>query len=132
MGKKEKNHKTINLLDLKPSKTRDWVDLDEERLAILQPRFSNRLIKKMFLPLLRNPDIRIKLDSFGSYVWKQCNGENTVGEIAGKLRERFGSAVEPALERLELFLRYLERYEFISYGNINELAVTTEEPAAKA
>jgi hypothetical protein len=130
-GKKGRDPEVFNLLDLKPLRAREWVDLDEERLAIVQPRFTNKVAKKIFRPLLKNPDIRIRLDDFGSFVWRQCDGKSTVREIAVKLREHFGDAVEPAIDRLELFLKDLERYEFISFSNIKELAGTGEDHSSE-
>jgi len=110
----------VNLLELKPRQNRKWSESPGEKLAILQPRFSNELAKKIFGRLSKSPDIRIRLDEFGAFIWKLCDGNHTVREIGEKLRENFGDSVEPAMERLELFLKYLERYEFILYANIPE------------
>jgi hypothetical protein len=119
-----------NLLELKPAQNRASIELAEECCAILQPRFSNRFLMKWILPRMKEPNIRIKLDQVGTFVWKQCNGEMTVKEIAEKMSEHFGSTVEPAIDRLELFLKYLERYEFISYRNLRELIALESEPGA--
>jgi hypothetical protein len=121
MRKKDAPKKMLNLLHLKPVHNRRFEQAEDGRVAILQPRISNRVLKQWFDPILRNPDIRIRLDDYGSYVWKQCTGECTVGEIADRLREKFGSSIEPVMDRLELFLKYLERYEFIRYINVPEL-----------
>ncbi|MHC9544366.1 MAG: PqqD family protein [Vulcanimicrobiota bacterium] len=130
-GKPEKT--AVNLLELKPRQNREWSESPGEKLAILQPRFSNELAKKLFGRLNKNPDIRIRLDEFGAFIWKLCDGAHTVREIGIELKSHFGDSVEPAMERLELFLKYLERYEFIFYSNIPELQAaggaknTTEE-----
>lgn len=113
--------KVLNLLDLKPVHNRRFEAMEDGRVAILQPRISNRVLKKWFEPILRNPDIRIRLDEYGSFVWKQCTGECTVGELADRLREKFGDDLEPVMDRLSLFLKYLERYEFIRYDNVTQL-----------
>ncbi len=117
----------VNLLELKPRHNREWNETPGEKLAILQPRFSNELAKKLFGRFNKNPDIRIRLDDFGAFVWKLCDGDHTIREIGEKLKEHFGDSVEPAMERLELFLKYLERYEFILYSNIPELQALSGE-----
>jgi hypothetical protein len=111
----------VNLLLLKPRWNREWSESPGEKRARLQPRFTNELAKKLFGRLSRSPDIRIRLDDFGAFVWKLCDGEHTVEEIGNELRASFGDSVEPAMDRLELFLQYLERYEFITYPNVTEL-----------
>lgn len=56
---------------------------------------------------------KLKLDELGSFCWLQMNGERTAGEIASLLRARFGSAAEPAEERLGTFIHMLQREELV-------------------
>lgn len=49
----------------------------------------------------------ITLDSFGSYLWQQLDGQKNVEELGGLLEEEFGESVYPLEERLVLFLRSL-------------------------
>ncbi len=58
---------------------------------------------------------RVRLDDIGSFSWKRFDGETTVGEVCGALRERFGESVEPAEERLGRFLHSLRREGFLFY-----------------
>lgn len=108
----------INLLDLKPKHNRAWEENDPGCVSVLQPRFSNRIMKKIFEPVLKNPDIRIRLDEYGSFVWKLCDGEHSISDISQKLKTRFGESIEPVIDRLAQFMKYLERYEFIKYDNL--------------
>ncbi|HXK62065.1 MAG TPA: PqqD family protein [Acidobacteriota bacterium] len=103
-----------NLLDLRPRRKRDW-ELTEQGLAvILVPRFERGLLARWLMPRLTNPYIRVRLDSFGSFVWEHCDGETSVGEIADRLRLRFGPSIEPAYDRIVAFVRRLKREGLIS------------------
>ena len=102
-----------NLLDLKPSRRLEWEDLDEERLALLVPRFTHPFWVKHLLPRLRNPYIRVKLDPYGSHLWKQCDGETTVEEIGVRMKEKFGEKVEPLYERLGRFVARLAHEKWL-------------------
>jgi hypothetical protein len=58
---------------------------------------------------------RIRLDAIGSFVWRQLDGQQTVAEIAQKLRAEFGDKVEPAEGRLGHMVRVLRREGLIAY-----------------
>ncbi|MDQ7827297.1 MAG: PqqD family protein [Candidatus Eremiobacteraeota bacterium] len=127
----DKKKHAVNLLLLKPLHNRRWEELDGGNVAVLQPRFSNRFVKRLIDPLLRHPDIRISLDRHGSFVWKRCNGRLTVGEIARDYEEAFGPGEEPVVDRVALFMKHLERYEFITYPNLKELMAQSSSVARK-
>ena len=56
---------------------------------------------------------RVRLDEHGSYLWRRIDGERTVDELAEALSQEFGEAVEPAGERVALFLRSLDREHLV-------------------
>jgi hypothetical protein len=59
----------------------------------------------------------IRLDDIGTTVWKHCDGEASVQEIAELLRERFGDRVEPAEDRLQDFITQMQRARMIRVRN---------------
>lgn len=65
-------------------RNRDFVHLEDGLVAILVPRFDGWFLKRFLMPRLRRPLFRIKLDSAGSFVWKELDGISTVGEIADR------------------------------------------------
>ena len=105
----------INLLDLIPTRNRKWERSSDDRVIILQPKFKNNRLTSWLIPRLRQPNFRIKLDEFGSWVWMQCDGNTTVENIGQSLRKKFGDRVEPVYDRLAFFLRQLEKSKFIAY-----------------
>jgi hypothetical protein len=102
-----------NLLDLKPVRRVTWEDLDDGRVVLLVPKFTHRFWVKWLVPRLRKPHFRVRLDEYGSLVWKHCDGETSVSEIAEAMRERFGDRAEPLHDRLVVFIRRLERGDLI-------------------
>lgn len=110
----------INLFELIPVQNMEWETRENGLVSLLKPKFKNPLLAKYLLPRLKNPYYRVKLDEVGTCVWKQCNGENSVKEIAEILYQEFGQKLEPVHDRLSLFLQSLERNQFIKYKNLNQ------------
>lgn len=63
---------------------------------------------------------RIELDRFGSFVWRQIDGERDVYQIGKLVKDRFGQEAEPVYERLAEFLHILRSNEFILYVNLQK------------
>lgn len=118
MGKRTKDEgpEAPNLLDLKPARRVEWEDVGEDRVVLLVPKFSHRFWVKWLLPRLRKPFFRVKLDEYGTLVWKLCDGETTVLEIGEQMRERFGDDAEPLYDRLAVFIKRLERGDLLLFA----------------
>ena len=72
---------------------------------------------KYVLPRLKSPHFKVQLDEFGSFVWKQCDGEKTVEQIGQELKNKFQGDIDPVYERLAVFIQSLARYKFIEFEN---------------
>jgi hypothetical protein len=105
-----------NLLDLKPSRRLEWEVIDEERVALLVPRFTHPFWVKHLVPRLKKPFMRVKLDPYGSLLWTQCDGSATVEEIGLRMKERFGDGVEPLYERMGAFIARLAHEKWLELG----------------
>ncbi len=106
---------TVNLLDLRPRRCREWEIDGENLVTILVPKFSSRFLRRWLLPRLKKRNFHVRLDAYGSLVWQHCDGNTTVAEIGKLLQKRFGEQVEPVYERLALFFRQLEKSKFIVF-----------------
>jgi hypothetical protein len=107
-----------NLLLYFPEHSRNWELNQETGLVIIKkPKFQNKFLEKYILPRMARPDFKIKLDDFGSFVWKNMDGQTSVQEIGDRLRKEFGEPIEPVYERLGLFVRMLHQHKFIHYRN---------------
>ncbi len=77
--------------------------------------FYARIAQKLF----HRPAVsHIKLDTYGSFVWKNINGENSVDDIAHIIKEKFGRDIEPLYNRLVGYMRILHNNKFICYKEI--------------
>ena len=105
----------VNLLGLAPSRVAEWEET-EGRVVVLRPSPTSAglrgLMDRFFFRMSAS---RIKLDEVGSFVWLRLNGERTVGELAGLLREEFGERVNPAEERLGYLVRLLRQEGLVEY-----------------
>lgn len=117
MGRRESSKREVNLLDLIPQRLIEYEIGDDDLVTLLAPRFRNRLLKKWLQPRLKHQYLKVRLDEIGSAVWLLCDGNRTVKEIAGPLRERFAEKIEPCFDRLSVFLQNLEGNRFICYVN---------------
>lgn len=59
----------------------------------------------------------IELDKFGSFVWRQMDGERNIYDISKLVKEEFGDKAEPLYERLCQFIKILHKNHFIVYIN---------------
>jgi len=106
-----------NLLDLVPEQKIKFEESSDGLITLLKPKFKNKLLVKYLLPRIKKPNFKIKLEKFGSFVWKQCNGNNTVAQIGNLLKEKFQDEIDPVYDRLTMFIQSLARYRFIEYKN---------------
>ena len=64
--------------------------------------------------LAKKPKISyIHLDEFGSFVWRQIDGERDIIKIGEAVKEHFGEKAEPLYERLAQYFKILESYGFV-------------------
>ena len=55
----------------------------------------------------------VTLEQFGSFLWKQMNGERSIYELAKRLKETFGDEAEPLYERLVPYMQMLYRMGYV-------------------
>jgi hypothetical protein len=110
---KSKKSKEINLLELKPIRNLKWETGDKNETILLVPKFKNRYLLKWLVPRLKKQNFKVKLDEFGSFVWNHCDGNNTVGEIAEKMKIKFGEDFDPTCERIGKFVSQMIRDSFV-------------------
>ena len=109
--------KPRNLLDLIPIQNVKWLTDNQNLAVLLKPKYTNKFSTKYILPRMKSPNYKINLDSFGTVVWHNCNGKNTVAEIGKRLKKQFGEEIEPVYDRLSIFIQAMERSKLIYYAN---------------
>ncbi|MCU6736482.1 PqqD family protein [Diplocloster agilis] len=107
-----------NYMDYVPMKNPEykWETNEKGRVVIDEPNvgFFNRIAQKFF----HRPKVsHIQLDAYGSFVWQQIDGKNTIYDISELVKAEFGKKAEPVLNRLVEFFRILKFHRFIIYKN---------------
>jgi hypothetical protein len=109
----KKRKTAVNLLDLVPQRVKDWETEPDGRVVVLQPRFEHPFLERHLLPRMSRPYFRVRLDQYGTAVWLQIDGLNSVRRIGELLQEQYGQDVEPIFQRLGLFVQQLDRARLI-------------------
>lgn len=81
-------------------------------ITVLYYKEPNFIEKKFFKKLAAKP-LKADLDEIGSFIWPLIDGKNSVENIVKKGNEEFGEKIEPAEERICLFIRQLNQNKFI-------------------
>ena len=108
----------INLLELIPVRSVDWIKDEEGKIILLKPKYKSPFIKKHLLPRMKKPNFKVNLDEIGSYLWILIDGEKNVDQIAQLFKKQFGERVEPLYDRLSKFLMNLEKNRFIKFKGL--------------
>ena len=94
-----------------PLRKAEWFN-QGDNVRIKVPKFQGR-IGKLFCRLIRRePHIFLNLDYLGSFVWKHCDGHQSVENILTVLQNNFDE--ENLEKRLVQFLYDLEKNNLIS------------------
>ena len=64
----------------------------------------------------------IKLDAYGSFLWKEIDGVQTVGALAQKMKAQFGEQAEPLYDRLVKYMQILHNNRFILFRGKDKAA----------
>jgi hypothetical protein len=103
-----------NLFALRPRR-RARYDLGADGLVtVLVPKFTNRLAVRWIVPLLARPDVAIRLDAEGSFVWDGCDGATTVLQIADRLHAKSGGDLADIRDRVAGFVQRLARDRLVT------------------
>lgn len=101
--------------DVRPRRLLEWRE-EDGRCVLLRPRFGTGRLGRWLNGLAGDPHYRIRLDEIGTLVWKSCDGRTSLAEIARAVRSAFGARVEPADERLAVFVRRMLRGRMLALG----------------
>ena len=90
--------------------------LNEKKLVEIEVQnkgFYNWLAQKLF----KRPKVSyISLDEYGSFVWRQMDGQRTIYDISFLVKECYGEEAEPLLPRLTKFFQILYQNHYIGYS----------------
>jgi hypothetical protein len=88
-------------------------EINDSLVTVLYKKEKLTFIEKTFFKKDNLKPHKIDLDEIGSYIWYLCDGEKNVGEITEITKDHFGSKIEPANERVELFINQMNKNKLI-------------------
>lgn len=106
--------KQENFLDKVPRTNKEWKVLKDGcvEVKVENKGFFNTLAQKLY----KKPRYSyIKLDTYGSFVWQQIDGEKTVYEIGQLLSKEHEGAADSLYERLGKYMAILARNKYIVF-----------------
>jgi len=112
---KKKSKEPENYLEFIPRHAREFTIANDGKVTVLVPKFENKMLVQYLVPIMKSKDIKVKLDEFGSEVWKQIDGVKNVSAISKNLVIKFGDKIQPVEERLTKFLTQLSNGNLISF-----------------
>ncbi|MCL4550033.1 MAG: PqqD family protein [Bacteroidetes bacterium] len=107
-----------NALELTPVRMYSYeTDLDS-RVTVIIPKFKKKFIVKYFVPMMKSPDVKLKLDEYGSFVWLNMDGESTVGTISKRMMEKFGDGFQEVENRISRYITQLYEQRLITFTEL--------------
>lgn len=107
-----------NYLDRIPEKKEELKWTEEDGLITIHIEhkgFYSKIAQKFF-HTPKTSDVH--LDDYGTFVWKQIDGERSIFDIGENLKGEFGQRAEPLYERLSKFFYILNQEKFIRFKKI--------------
>ena len=111
MSKKAKS--SVNLLDIAPVRLVQWEEAPDGAIILLIPKFTHRWVAPWLLPRLKSPNFRMTLDSYGTFLWKLCDGTMTVGAIVEEMKKAFPKDGDDLYNRTGIFVRRMVQEELL-------------------
>lgn len=108
--------KSVNwadVLNLVPVRNYNFIYRNSGEVDILVPRFKISFLQKLLSE--KRKYMLANLDDVGSYIWELVDGVRDISMIISEARAKFGEKIEPAPERITLFLRQMHSNNFISF-----------------
>lgn len=110
--------KSVNTLDLHPIKNYSE-EIDSDGLVkVLVPKIKNEFLRNIFSGLIKNIFIKVKLDKYGSEVWKRIDGIKDVDAIVKEMVNTFSNELQEAENRTINFIFILYQQDFITFKEI--------------
>ena len=113
MAKKQKENYLDFVPLINPQNTWDEGEDGIVTIHMVHRGFYDKLAQKVF----HTPRVsHIKLDEYGSFLWKKSDGVQRVGALAQQMKSQFGEAAEPLYDRLVKYMQILHNNRFVLFA----------------
>lgn len=89
-------------------------EINNNLVTVLFVKEKLTFIEKLFFKKQSKKPYKIDLDEIGSFVWELCDGKNNVNKITELSKAHFQDKIEPAQDRVELFIKQMNKNKLIS------------------
>jgi len=89
-------------------------DINNNVITVLYKKEKLTFIEKTFFKKQSSKPHQIDLDEIGSFIWLLCDGKKNVCEITKIASDHFLEKIEPAKERVELFIKQMHKNKLVS------------------
>ena len=111
---KKKDH---NYLEKVPVRNPEFSWKEDGQGIVTVDMVHKGIFDKLAQKLWVTPKVsHVKLDRFGSFVWKQMDGNRNIIDIGVLVREEFADQSDPLYERLAEFVKMLRDNRFVTFG----------------
>jgi hypothetical protein len=110
-----KKRNPLNLLEMVPLLVLTDFSETDNKITLHIAKFKNQVLSSLLVPKHKTKTINIRLDIYGSGVWKLIDGKRTIQEICDQLRTTLPDG-EPSTdleERTAKFITELNKSRFI-------------------
>lgn len=119
--KRRKFLKSANTLELHPIKNYSELVDDEGIVSVLIPKIKNETLRKFSSRFIKNMFMKVKLDKYGSEVWKRIDGEKNVDLIIQEIKNHLSDELVDAENRIINFIFILYQQDFITFKEIKNI-----------
>ena len=109
-----------NFLEFIPE-VNEKIEFYEKNDLVYLKKKHNHIFDKIAQKMFFTPkESNIKLESYGSDVFRMIDGKANIIEIGNKLKEQYGDEVEPLYERLSQFIQILYNNDIVKLKKKSE------------
>ncbi len=119
--KRRKFLKSANTLELHPIKCYSELIDDEGIVSVLIPKIKNETLRNFASRYVKNIFMKVKLDKYGSEVWKKIDGEKNVDLIIQEIKNQLSDELVDAESRIINFIFILYQQDFITFKEIKNI-----------
>jgi len=95
-------------------------EINNGLVTVLYQKEKLTFIEKTFFKKDALKPYKIDLDEIGSFIWHICDGSKNVGQITKIAQEHFKGKIEPAKERVELFIEQMNKNKLVKLYKKNK------------
>lgn len=119
--RRRKYLKSANTLELHPVKCYSELIDQEGIVSVLVPKIKNSTLRNFSSRFVKNMYMKVKLDKYGSEVWKRIDGEKNVELIIKEISESLSDELNDAENRIINFIFILYQQDFITFIEIKNI-----------